>query len=1348
MVKSRMTAVDICAMVHDISKDIKGQKLINIYDVNNRTYLFKFGGEEKKFLLVESGIRFHTTNWKRGCEQKTSVSSISFFNNKLRRYLRNKKLVDIAQIEMDRIVRLTFGFGENIFHLILEFFVAGNIILTDLNYNILVILRETCDLSTGRLYNFKISDNSILPTSMTPLMSNSSFSASESSARLNKLKEKKYLVEELKRIFHELEVDETKRRETKIDNQSLKKKNNKNRNGITTVDVLCSLLKFFNLSAIEELLKSEKISVHELFTESSIELYSDAFVRCISRSLGVLELLHDSPVKGSLVISLSSEDEVIEGDIILNKYREDKEYVTKGKSEKLYLSYTPYIDGNEWISVPQTIPKEGLIISRLTSRFSEAVDEFYSSMDIEREAKNAIQEQKVIYSKVDKVKIDQERRLNSLFLEREACIVRAKVMESHQELLDNIIQLLRHLIATGAQWQDIWNEIQQQKKNSHKLARYIKSIDLEHDKIRIYFSPEDLDLDVFNTIEQKKKGIEFDLFVSKSIQSNIRYKYDESKQLTKKYDKTKHAYKLALNKVSKIAKKDAEKALKGLNSTTPRIKKLRSLYWFEKFHWFISTDGFLVIGGHDASQNELLFRRYLEKNDRYIHADIHGAATCIVKNPNNLPEIPITTLNEAGQMSICYSKAWVNKTVISAWWVYPDQVSKTAPSGEYLSTGSFVIRGKKNYLPPLKLEMGCALYFLVKKVEDKLNVENDRALPINHLSDSDKIDSKFNINIKLEEASCLDDEHVNKKNHSNSTHVRFSVGDVSDVIPPLKIEHRVQFDELPPELLVSKPFNPLSIDETSNQTSSVNSIENITNLTSNIEINSDNSDESSAEKNIGNPGNTKCDYVTIEDHCLENELKLSTLTVPKSSSRRSSVDEGPPPSGFSVSTLPTPAELLSHKVEFPTTMSSSSEETIEYSSLNNLSKEQTSFNLGLKIDVSRESDKWIKSLDSSPSQRGLLKTENQANLTDSHDIFNHKVRENYRRRSIDGGPTPRGFIPDHVPSARELLQKIRFDPVDLELEHLSHLRERGRFISDAVPYLPEELQRLIMVSNQSTNKKHRFTIDTNVDLISRVDLKNSPEFNIKNITSNTYKFEKQEPAVEKASNDTLILNEQKLNGVDTSKNSVNPSNISRRKKSKLKKVAIKYKEQDEEERKIKMMLSGSREMKTSSSIHSEDCAIKQCSNSQVKPLHISIQEKKKKEQEKLERMYKDRNVDNSIENREFQAIKNCMLTTNDSIDSELSAIIPIFAPYTCVKSFKYCVKLTPGGNLKRSKAAQDIIHQFNSLSYKEKECNPESYEHIKTLKVDDLIKNIMNPVKTSSSMGNKSDPQIDDRVRA
>jgi len=43
------------------------------------------------------------------------------------------------------------------------------------------------------------------------------------------------------------------------------------------------------------------------------------------------------------------------------------------------------------------------------------------------------------------------------------------------------------------------------------------------------------------------------------------------------------------------------------------------------------------------------------------------------------------------------------KVVTSAWWVTSSQVSKSAPTGEYLPTGSFMVRGKKNFLPPSHL---------------------------------------------------------------------------------------------------------------------------------------------------------------------------------------------------------------------------------------------------------------------------------------------------------------------------------------------------------------------------------------------------------------------------------------------------------------------------------------------------------------------------------------------------------------------------------------------------------------------------------------------------------------------
>jgi predicted ribosome quality control (RQC) complex YloA/Tae2 family protein len=45
------------------------------------------------------------------------------------------------------------------------------------------------------------------------------------------------------------------------------------------------------------------------------------------------------------------------------------------------------------------------------------------------------------------------------------------------------------------------------------------------------------------------------------------------------------------------------------------INKIRKPFWFEKFIWFISTEGHLVIAGRDMQQNEILVKRYLLKGN-------------------------------------------------------------------------------------------------------------------------------------------------------------------------------------------------------------------------------------------------------------------------------------------------------------------------------------------------------------------------------------------------------------------------------------------------------------------------------------------------------------------------------------------------------------------------------------------------------------------------------------------------------------------------------------------------------------------------------------------------------------
>lgn len=61
------------------------------------------------------------------------------------------------------------------------------------------------------------------------------------------------------------------------------------------------------------------------------------------------------------------------------------------------------------------------------------------------------------------------------------------------------------------------------------------------------------------------------------------------------------------------------------------VKKDRIL-WFERFRWFISSDGNIVIGGKDTKSNEIVVKKHLKDGDRYAHADIQGAPSCVIKS--------------------------------------------------------------------------------------------------------------------------------------------------------------------------------------------------------------------------------------------------------------------------------------------------------------------------------------------------------------------------------------------------------------------------------------------------------------------------------------------------------------------------------------------------------------------------------------------------------------------------------------------------------------------------------------------------------------------------------------------
>ena len=126
-------------------------------------------------------------------------------------------------------------------------------------------------------------------------------------------------------------------------------------------------------------------------------------------------------------------------------------------------------------------------------------------------------------------------------------------------------------------------------------------------------------------------------------------------------------------------------------------------FWFERYKWYISPQGKLVIAGKDAHTNDNVVKKHLKDGDLYAHADVHGAPSVVIKEGSKLDQ---SELRLACQFAIAQSKAWVAAlSEGSAFWAYPDQVSKTPNPGEFVPRGAFIIRGKRNYEYHLPMEL-------------------------------------------------------------------------------------------------------------------------------------------------------------------------------------------------------------------------------------------------------------------------------------------------------------------------------------------------------------------------------------------------------------------------------------------------------------------------------------------------------------------------------------------------------------------------------------------------------------------------------------------------------------------
>lgn len=640
--------------------------------------------------MVDSGFRCHLTGFNR-----TTAAAPSAFVTKLRKHLKSRRVTSISQVGTDRIIDIQFSDGQ--YRLFLEFFAAGNIVLTDKELNVLSLLRivtegnEEDHLRVGSVYSLSRKQNydGIPPVTEDRVklsLQNGidrESAASEVGGKNAKKKAKDALRKALSGGFPEYPSQ--------------------------LVEHSCTVAGFDPTLRAQQVIDDPELLGKLVAVLQEAEKTFNSLATSDNRTGYIVAKKEKSPTS----MSESKDTQATE---------------TEPQERLLYDDFHPFR--------PQQFDNKPDVSILEFDGFNKTVDEFFSSIESQKLESRLTEREEHAKKKLDAARQDQEKRLGALRQVQELHIRKAEAIEANRERVEEATAAVNGLIAQGMDWVEIGRLIEMEQSRQNPVAQLIKlPLKLYENTVTLvlgeatYDDDADDDADITDEevsdsdAEEERRNItkpkppidprlSVDIDLALSAWSNARQYYDQKKTAAVKEQKTIESSTKALKSTEKKITADLRK---GLKTEKPVLRVARKQLWFEKFIFFISSDGYLVLAGKDAQQNEMLYRRYLKKGDVYVHADLTGAATVIVKNKegNSNDPIPPSTLSQAGSLSVTTSTAWDSKAVMAAFWVNADQVSKTAPTGEYLTTGGFTVKGKKNFLPPAQLLLGFAVAFQI-----------------------------------------------------------------------------------------------------------------------------------------------------------------------------------------------------------------------------------------------------------------------------------------------------------------------------------------------------------------------------------------------------------------------------------------------------------------------------------------------------------------------------------------------------------------------------------------------------------------------------------------------------------
>ncbi|PFH58011.1 hypothetical protein XA68_14266 [Ophiocordyceps unilateralis] len=688
--KQRFSSLDVKVIAHELNQHLVTLRVANIYDLSSKILLIKFAKPDcKKQLVIDSGFRCHLTEFAR-----TTAVAPSAFVTQLRKFLKTRRVTSVVQVGTDRVLEFQFSDGQ--YRLFLEFFASGNIILTDAQLSILSIARNVPEGAgqEPQRVNLKYSlDNRQnylgIPALTTQRVRLALESAVERAAAVETGdKPKGKSVANLRKC---LAVSITELPPIVVDHT------------LRSND--------FDLTV-----KLEDILQNEVLLEKLVQLLLEARGK-------VKEITSPSVCTGYIFAKRK------------NKQASEEEAPLERK-DLLYDDFHPF--------VPTMLGNDPAVKVLEFSGYNQTVDEFFSSLEGQKLESRLNQRQETATRKLEAARRDQAKRLEGLQEAQSINFRRAAAIEANVERVQEAMDAINGLLAQGMDWIDIGKLVERERKKKNAVAEIIvlplnlsenimtlklAEAEADDDEEPDPFETDDSDSDgekaapASHKAKQVEKGLTVDINLTISPWSNAREYYDQRRSAAVKEEKTQLQ---AARAMKNAEQKIGEDLKKGLKQEKALLQPIRQQMWFEKFTWFVSSDGYLVLGGKDAAQKEMLYRKFLRKGDVYCHADLRGASVVIIKNDPKTPEAPIppATLSQAGSLAVCSSDAWDSKAGMGAWWVKADQVSKSAATGDFLSEGNFMVQGKKNHLPPAQLLLGFGIMFRISEASKDGHVKH------------------------------------------------------------------------------------------------------------------------------------------------------------------------------------------------------------------------------------------------------------------------------------------------------------------------------------------------------------------------------------------------------------------------------------------------------------------------------------------------------------------------------------------------------------------------------------------------------------------------------------------------